>query len=213
LVLTSQKYISKSYDSSYRLPPKPATYALAKKGIRYLREATDLSQTALRNMYKNGTASEPLVEHSLEIFKLCIQLQRQYADQFDIFTKSELSKYDQFLRPLSDLWLRRKKPTDDMPDSYLIEFIEAGTMSWIIRKRIQAHQDFFDEQDEEDYPYVLLIAGNNSTERRTQLLLENVFADFEFWTTTTERLAVSSLEIWKEVFEDDEDDAPILRRL
>ena len=213
LVLASQDYIAKSYDSSYRLPPRPATYALAAKGIKYLRDNTDLSQSALRNMYRNKAASEPLVEQSLKTFKVCIQLRRQYPDVFDIFTKSELSQSDKFLRPLSSLWLRRKKWREDKPYSYLLEFVDEGTYSWILRKRIQAHENFYDEWDENIYPYVLFVAGNASTERRIQRILENSFADFEFYTTTTERLATDSIKIWRQVFEDDENDKPILKVL
>ncbi len=213
LVLASQEYIAKSYDSSYRLPPRPATYALAAKGIKYLRDNTELSQTALRNMYKNKTASEALVVHSLDVFKLWLQFRRQYPDTFDICTKSELSQSDQFLRPLSDLWLRRKKKHEDEPDSYLVECMDAGTLSWILRKRIQAHRDFCDEQDGDVYPYVLFICGNDSTERRIQRMLENTFGEFEFYTTTVERLATDTRKIWRQVFEEDEGGRPILKDL
>ena len=213
LVLSSQGYIAKNYDSSYRLPPRPATYALAAKGIKYLRDSTDLGQTALRNMYKNKVARESLVQMSLRNFELCLKLERQCPDTFEIFTKSEFSQYDQFLRPSSDLWLRRKQKQQDKPDSYLVEFIDVGTFSWILRKRIQAHQDFFDEQDAEVYPYVLFVTGNDSTERRIQRMLENCFADFEFYTTTAERLATDTIKIWRQVFEDDEDEKPILKGL
>ena len=214
LGLVSQQYITKNYDSSYRLPPKPATYCLATKGIRYLRENTDLNHKALRNMYRNKAASEQLVQQSLRNFKLCNQLRRQYPEVFDTYSKTELVQFDdEFLRPLSDLWLKRTQQQENKPNEFLVEFIEAGTFSWLLRKRIQAHQDFFDELDEETYPNILLVAGNNSTERRILRMLENCFADFEFWTTTVERLATDETKIWRQVFEDDEDEKPILKNL
>lgn len=213
LVLSSQNYITKSYDSSYRLPPRPATYAHAAKGIKYLRDNTDLSQTALRNMYKNKTASEALVVQSLSNLKLCLQLRHQYPEIFTIYTKSELTQYDKFLRPLPDLYLQRKNREQDKPNAYLIEFIEAGTFSWILRNRIRTHQDWSDEDYWKQYPYVLFICGNDSTEHRIQRMLENNFSDFEFYTTTTERLATSTTKVWRQVFEDDEDDRPILKGL
>lgn len=214
LGLVSQQYITKNYDSSYRLPPRPATYCLATKGIRYLREHTEANHKALRNMYRNKAASEQLVEQSLKNFKLCNQLQRQYPDTFDIYSKTELVQFDDdFLRPLCDLWLKRTKQQEDKPNEYQVEFIEAGAFSWLLRKRIVAHQDFFDESDEEVYPYILFVTGNDSTERRIQRMLENCFADFEFWTTTVERLESGETKIWRQVFEDDEEDKPILKRL
>jgi hypothetical protein len=44
-------------------------------------------------------------------------------------------------------------------------------------------------------------------------MLENAFQDFEFWTTTTERLASNKIKIWREVFETDGDDKPIFKAL
>jgi hypothetical protein len=165
-------------------------------------------------MYRNKAASEQLVEQSLKNFKLCNQLQRQYPDTFDIYSKTELVQFDDdFLRPLCDLWLKRTKQQEDKPNEYQVEFIEAGAFSWLLRKRIVAHQDFFDESDEEVYPYILFVTGNDSTERRIQRMLENCFADFEFWTTTVERLESGETKIWRQVFEDDEEDKPILKRL
>lgn len=205
LVLSSQNYISKSYNSSYRLPPRPATYALAAKGIKYLRDTTDLSQTALRNMYKNRTASDTLVVQSLRNLKLCLQLQTQYPGTFSIYTKSELTEYDKFLRPLPDLYLQRKNRQQNKPNGYLVEFIDSSTFSWMLRKRIQAHQDWCDEKHWKEYPHVLFLCGNDSTEHRIQRILENTFGDFEFYTTTTERLANETTKIWRQVFEEDDD--------
>jgi hypothetical protein len=213
LTLTSQDYIQRKYDKTYRLPLKPAAYFLTAKGIAYLRSDPRFSKTALKNMYKNKQASEPLIERCLTTMALYNKLTTDYPETFDIFTRSEMSAVDCFLRPLPDIWLRRTLKHHTKPQHYLVEILEPSVMSWIIRKRIQAHEDFAAEDAETQYPQVLLIAGNDSTEQRIHDILANWFGDVEFWTTTALRLASGKTKIWRAVFEDDEQDQPILRQL
>ena len=213
LTLSSQNLIAKNYDSSYRLPPRAATYCLAAKGIKYLRENTKYDHKALRNMFKNGAASDPLVERSLTTMALCHQLKRQYPDTFDIFAKSEMSAAEKFIRPLPDLWLRRKRPHATKPQQYFLEILEPSVMRWIVTKRIRAHETHAEENDEYQYPHVLLIAGNDSTERRVQRILSGCYDDFEFWTTTAKRLASGETKIWWQPDEINDDDKPILLEL
>lgn len=215
LVLSSQNYILKNYDSSYRLPAKPATYALAAKGIKYLRDNTDLSQTALRNMYKNKTASESLIVHSLDLFKLWLQLNKQYPDTFDIFTKSEMTDFTEFIRPLPDLYLQRKHNRSTKPN-YFLETIESGTMTWILRKRLQAHEQWLEEHEDawgDNYPTLLFICGNQSTEKRIHRIVNNGYFDFEVYITTVERLYGSPTKIWLHEWDVDWEEEPVFKRL
>ena len=212
LTLVSQEYITKNYDSSYRLPPRPAMYHLAAKGIKYLRDTTDLSQTALRNQHKNRAASEQLVQQSLQTFTVGNQLQRQYPNQFDLFTKSQLSTVDGFVRPLPDLYLQRTHQSQAKPNSYELELLVPSIPSWLLRKRIRAHCELSDEVHYQ-YPHVLFVCTNDSTESRLQRMLGNVFQGFEFWTMTTERLMNGKLDIWHEKYCEDEDYQPIFKSL
>jgi hypothetical protein len=217
LVLTSQDFVVKNYDSSYRLPPRPATYDLGVKGIKFLRDNTDLSQTALRNMYKNKTASESLVVHSLDLFKLCLQLKRQYPGTFDVFTKSELTGYDTFLRPLSDLYLQRKNKRSSKAN-YLLEVIAAGTYSWVVKKRLRIHQEWLDDHEDEwgdGYPTLLLVCGNENTEKRVQRTVNNGYFDFEVMTATDARLAadVDNPKVWAYKWEPDWDNETLFLSL
>lgn len=195
--LVEQGYVFRQYDSSYRLQGKPATYALTAKGIKYIRDnAPDVfTETTLRNLYKNRTASDTLVVQSLATAKLCLQLKKQYPDSFELFTKTELAKFEQFLRPLPDLYIRRSKKQASKPEEYLIEILEAGTFSWILRKRLQAHQENYEEHEDEwgeQYPTLLFVCGNASTEKRIHRLFNNGYATFDIMTTIEERLAIAS---------------------
>ena len=210
LGLTEQGYLCKTYDSSYRLQLRSATYALTANGIKYLRDTTNgmLSETALRNMYKNRTASDKLVMQSLNTFKICLQLKQNYPDTFKLFTKSEMTKFEQFLRPLSDLYIQRNQKQANKLEHHLLEVLEPGVMTWILRKRIQMHQEFFEELEDAwdgKYPTLLFVCGNESTERRVQDIVLNSYLDFEVWTTTAERLQSEEAKVWLNEPWDDED--------
>lgn len=206
--LTKQNYLLKRYDSSYRLQLRPASYALAAKGIAYIRDTTELQEATLRNLYKNRTASDTLVVQSLAIAKLCLQLKAQYPDLFELATKMELGQSEAFLKPLSDLYLRRKDTQTTEPGSYLLERIEAGAYTWLLRKRLQAHQDWLDEHEEEwddSYPTLLFVCGNTSTEKRIHNLVNGSYLDFEVMTVTEERVATGDRDVYITEWWDDEE--------
>ena len=202
-VLEIQGYVYKDYDSSFRLRQRPAIYSLTTKGIKYIRNnGPKLGEAALRNMYKNKTASTQLIDHSLNVFKLCLLLGDQYPDTFEIFTRSELSPFSDFIKPRPDLYLRRASKRS-LKSDYQLETIDAGTMTWILKKRLQAHQSFCEENDDWDdnYPTLLLICGNNNTEKRIQRIVNNGGFDFIIQTTTQERLDTNVTKVWLKEYE------------
>jgi hypothetical protein len=214
-VLVQQGYVHKDYDNTYRLRLRPAIYSLTTKVIKYLRgSGVTLHESALRNMYKNSSASLQLIDHSLNVFKLCILLKYQYPDSFALFTRSELSAFDDFIRPLPDVYLRRASELS-IKLSYQLEIIEAGNYTWIMRKRLQAHQDFLDESDDwhDVYPALLFVYGYNNTEKRIQRLVLNSFLDFEVYTSTQERINSGKTKVWFKEYDPDGDEAMEFVRL
>lgn len=212
LVLTEQGYLHKTYGKSWKLLGKPAVYSLAAKGIKTLRDKTDwFPEAVYKNQYKNRSASLQLVDHSLDLFKLCLQLREQHGTSIEYFAKSEMTKFEQFIRPLPDLYLRTDRHNeDDQLIHYQLEVIEAGTFTWMIKKRINAHQGWFDENNDEgwgyedNYPTLLLFCDNKSTEKRIHRLTDEAYTDFETWTTTRERFESGEKEIWLHYYDEDE---------
>ena len=126
-----------------------------------------------------------------------------------------MTKFDDFVRPLPDIYLRRTSTdedsepisSDDITQEYILETLEPGIMTWILRKRIQAHQELtedFEDKFERSYPTLLFVCGNASTERRAQRIVENSYLGFETWTTTRERLASQETAIWRDEWDEDE---------
>ncbi|MDQ5932001.1 MAG: hypothetical protein QG649_86 [Patescibacteria group bacterium] len=204
-VLEDLGYIQKRYEKAWKLLGRPAVYSLTGKGLRVLRDTSSgyFTDAVIRNQYKNRSASLQLVDHSLDVAKLCVQLHKQYDGTYDIFAKSEIDQFEAFLRPLSDLYIRTNHTGENgRAIHYQLETIEAGAFTWMIKKRINAHQEWFDENNEEDwgfednYPTLLLLCDNISTEKRIHRLTDEAYMDFETWTTTRERFDSSSKDIW-----------------
>lgn len=204
LVLHKQGYLHKHYEKHWRLLGKPVIYSLSAKGIKAIRDGLDghFIDSVLRNQYKNSSASEMLVDHSVAIATLCMQFKQQYGETMQIFTKAELAKYDEFIRPLPDIYLRKMKLKDGKYQHYYVEIIEAGTMTWLIRKRINAHQEWCDDNNDEgwgfedNYPTLLFVCGNTSTERRVHRLVDEGVFDFDVYTTTTEQFISGRKDVW-----------------
>jgi predicted transcriptional regulator len=193
--LEQQGYLRKFHDKTYRLRGRPAIYTLAAKGIKYLRENSQVDQTTLRNFYKNkriAVENEPLVDQCLLVFRLFNVLKAQTGKTFLIYTKHELDK-DDFVNPKPELWLQRQGKSQK-PD-YILDIFPASTMTWLLRKRLRQHQDFADEY-EYLYPNVLLVAGNTSTEKRLFRQVESAIQDFEFYITQQEMLLSGDKQIW-----------------
>jgi hypothetical protein len=223
-VLVNQEYIVKQYDKTYRIRGRPASYCLATKGIRYLRENTNTSQKALRNMYKNKNMTEEHIDKCLLVMRIANTLNKQTNNAFDIATKYELTDQEFFLRPLPDLYLSRKEAQKQVKGSkqqdnqeekdqhfdYTLDIFEPNLPTWILRQRLKAYQDHCDEAglEEGEYPYVLLVAANDSTEKRLIKQFAYSLQDFEYYVTTLERLLDPDnvdKPVWKDERFDDED--------
>lgn len=203
--LEQQGYIHKFHDKTYRLRGRPAIYTLAAKGIKYLRDTSKVDQTTLRNFYKNkriAVENEPLVDQCLLVFRIFIVLKTQTGQKFSIYTKYELDK-DDLVSPKPELWLQRQG-NSQKPD-YILDIFPVGTMTWLLHKRLRQHQEFAEEY-EYQYPNVLLVAGNPSTERRLFKQVESAIQDFEFYIAQEELLLKGDKKIWVDVMGTSEDD-------
>lgn len=208
-VLHKQGYIGKRYDKTYRLQGRPAEYYLVAKGLRYLREHTDVNQATLRNMYKNKNASESIVSHCLLVMTIYLKIEHDYPRIFKIHTRSELGGYDWFIRPLPYLYLKRRRASQNKPNSYVLDIFEPNLPRFVLARRLRTHQEQadtdWDTDEHGDYPFILLLAQNASTELRLLALIEGMIQDFELYTVTQERLLESEAghEIWRDAFEEE----------
>lgn len=188
-VLVEQGYIVKKYESSYRIDRRPATYYLAPAGIRYLK-SRGIERTQIH--YKNKDMTESQIDEYYRYPQYSMAIHRNYPDTFRTQTKYQLDP-ENYLRPMP--WLLFVPDNDDTPE-YFMEYIPAGELSWIIRKRINAHIAYADEEADYTYPYLLLVAGNDNTEKRIVKMSEELYWDSQLFTTTEARLLSGKKDIW-----------------
>jgi hypothetical protein len=152
-------------------------------------KARGIERTQLH--YKSRNFTEEQIDEQLLYAKFATTLKSSYTESFGIYTKYQL-KHNAYVQLTPHLLLRGK--SDTTPD-YLLDYFPAFTASWRLRRRINQH-DVAADESETIYPHLLLVAGNTSTERRLVQFTEELYADFEVFVTTTERLLSGEKKIW-----------------
>lgn len=206
VVLVDQAYVIKKYDNSYRINRRPATYYLAPAGIRYLKS---LGAERTQIHYKNKNFTETQIDEYYRYPTFSLHIHRNYPQTFRTYSKYQLNP-ENYLSPLP--WLLLAPDDEDAPELFL-DHIPAGEQSWIIRKRINQHIDYADEEADYRYPYLLFVAGNDNTEKRIIKMSTDLIWDSELYTTTEERLLSGKKNIWLLPIDVDWDEDLIYRGL
>ncbi len=203
-VLEKQKLVYKFYNKTYRLRSKPATYCLDSKGIKYLRDNTNLDEKTLRNFYKNKTMDEEYIDRRLNVFVVYLKLRKIMGEKFNLYTKWGLNKEAFPSPPLPELWLERKQAASGELN-YVVDIFVPMTFSWLLKRRIRQYCDFEDDSEYESNN-VLFIAQNKSTEERLYKLTEDNYWDFEFYITQQDLLLSSKDgKVWIDPGESDDE--------
>jgi len=189
-VLVDQGYVMKLYDKTYRLRQRTAIYYLAPAGIRYLKKA-GYNRTQLH--YKSKHFTDEQIDEQFLLGELARAIKAPYGDRFALYTKYQLDLEELCITPPPYAKLVGKR--NSIPD-YFMEYFPAFHESWKIRRRVNQHIEYADEHDDELYPHLLLIAGNDNTEKRIVRFTADTLADFEIFTTTKERLLSGDKKIW-----------------
>ncbi len=201
-LLVSRGYAVKRYDSSYRLAQKAARYSLSVAGIAYLRKHTKLPESSLRRHYGNQAAEEGLVDAHIQAVERYLLLQ-QALPHHNLFTNYELTK-DEAIRPFPHVYAQ---PKSQDGTCYFLDYFPPFTASWLLRRRLSQHQTAEEDDDVYIYPHVLLVAGNQSTERRLFSMSEPMIQDFRLYITCDELLHdPSCTRPWIDVNESDSDE-------
>lgn len=215
-LLVDQEYLGRRYSSSYKLQGIAARYFLAPKALTYLRDAHGFNETVLHAMYRNKTASEGFIDHNLDVFQAYIKLSANYPDTFDIYTKQELSSFEQLPSPLPDLYLRRRIVSKTLPNHYVLD-ISKDVQFFILKKRFDQYLEHFESGDWEtestnNYPTILIACLDPRLEEKLKAYVEKVLSntgidDLYMYITTIKALldtGTSNQAIWTKVSDSDE---------
>ncbi|HUD06843.1 MAG TPA: hypothetical protein VMR34_03055 [Candidatus Saccharimonadales bacterium] len=166
------------------------------------------------------SVTEEHIDHCLTTLTVYLALQKRTKSVFNIASRYEIANLKSlFPEKVPDLYLFRKRRHENKHYNYSLDIFDAELPFWVMRNRIRAYQDHCDGAElevGETYPYILLVALNERTEQRLIDLTENIFQDFDVYTTTVNRLFdpdKPSPAIWREVFEEGEDGQPLFRGL
>ena len=196
--LTTNGYLIKRYNNTYKIAGKNAVYSLAKPAVKLLRDSREFCEPVLNAMYKNATVTEGSIEQHLEILKIYNVLKAHYIDTFDIFTKNELFDQDYFPDPRPDLYLRRHDVTHK-PNEFML-FVVNDIQLFVIKKKLKPWLTHYDEAGwDGDYPTILLVCVTSSVESRLRTYLTDLGLDDELHILmTTKRAVIAGLgsELW-----------------
>lgn len=185
-ILLEQEYIGRKYESEYRLLRKHASYYLLPKGINALKESDgNYDKAILHNIHKDKTASDQFINHSLSVFKVYCDLKVKYGDRLRFFTKSQLTHFDYFPKPLPDAFMRLQAGSKEK--QYFLEVLQSTRPFFVSVRKVRKYIDFADggewEVVESKLPTILLSCDNDALLKRLEKYvgsLDDIDEDLEF---------------------------------
>jgi hypothetical protein len=214
-ILLDQGFIAKRFDSSYRIQGKPAAYYLLPAGARKLQEHRNPEdeEVNIKSIYKDKSISETFIQHSLNIFAAYNQLKAHYGDSLDFFTKSDLTSYEHYPKPLPDAFLSLE--AGGGAKHFFVEIQEDSQPFFTAVRKVKKYIDYKDSGEwaitETDFPVILTICESVSLQKRLQkqtakMLDKTLSDDLVFATTTKEELKTlkDNDVIWRSTFDLDE---------
>lgn len=210
VVLMDQEYVGAYYHSSYKLLGKGARYYLAPKGLKYLKDNTDLNEQVLHAMYKNRSVSQGFMDHNIDAGDAYLHIRNTHPKQFEIFTRTELAGFEDFPSPKPDLYLRGLTEDPTLPYKYFIElFHDAPPKN--ARKRLDELIEHYDHDgwEQDDYPTLLFVLADSRSEsyftEYAQKKLEGMGMEDEITilTTSVKALCSTTPSIWSGIQDKD----------
>jgi DNA-binding HxlR family transcriptional regulator len=214
-ILEDQGYIAKRYDKTYKLQGKPAEYYLTPKGAKILQPLFDkgyISDQAIKNRYKDKTASRKFIDHNLDILSVYLQLKTMYPKKLEIFLTPIMLKredYDYFPKWKPDIYFTIKggEKGQGKTHQYFLDIFDEHIPFFIRVRRIKSYIIYADSGEwEGEFPTILMVCENSSTQKRlrrriTKELNEVYDDDTRFYTTTMGEFiaGVSDRAVWQYV--------------
>lgn len=201
--LVSKELVEKVYKEEWRLLGRSAYYYLSKPGVTTVRKLLDVKESVVNSHYKNASASEENIDHSLTVLGCYTMLLPYLPKDTKMFAKAELGRFKQFPKNRPDLYIR----TPD--DKQAIVLVLDDKPKYIIKKRLDEIITHFEDEGWEDgeYPRICFIlkhgADKNSFLYSTHKKLEGMGMDEDEITilvTHLKALKEGDDRIWSNAF-------------
>lgn len=201
-ILEEQEYLGRRYDKSYKMMNKPASYFMLPKGFAVLRGMDGISNSTLKNMYKDAQATDGFVERSLAIFGIYNKLESIFGQRFDMFSKSELTGMDDMPEKLPNGLIRLK--TSDSPRAkernLFLYYAEEREPLFAISNVITKQLAYGDSEDWNDLfskpPSVIILCDTPALEKRLHRqagrVEDEAAKDQKFFTTNVQEVMTAT---------------------
>lgn len=158
-VLLDQGLIGRYFNSSFKIDRKPAYYYLDKNGINLLKDDARFNSKVLHTFYKNKSVSESFMKHTIDVLEVFNSL-KSTNENLDIFTKQEISSFDNFPADKPDLYVRGN-------NDYFINLAHRIPL-YLTRKKLTQYIAHYEAGDwnNKNYPSILFVLNSGSDERR-----------------------------------------------
>lgn len=202
--LTQQDYLLKRTDKNIAFQNKGARYGLAPKTFKLLRDEHGFDEQALHPMYNNKTVSEVFIDHIIDTLKIYLYLRTVYPDSFEMFTRTELARFEDFPTPTPDMYLRSADSTKE----YFVELFHDFPPK-NARKRLDDLIEHYDQEGWSEYAYPTLLfvladartEGYFATYAKKRLDDSGMEDEITILTSTKKPLDGSERSIWTNVAE------------
>jgi hypothetical protein len=204
-ILEEQGYISRKYESAYRLRGQHASYCLLPVGMKALKQRPDFEYDAklLRNIYKDRDASDQFIEHHLTLMQAYCDLKEHYGDRLQFFTKSDLVKYTHFPQPLPDAYL--SLVDGHSSKGFFLDVHQESRPFFVTVRRLKRYADYADsgawEETGEELPKILALCDTATLQKRLQKRVsKTTHPEVNFLLSTKDALTriADDVRVWQQ---------------
>lgn len=202
-ILKEQGLIGKRFDSTYRLQGKPAAYYLTPEGARRLQESRGV-EVNIKTIYKDRSVSEQFMAHCLDLFRIYNVLRKRYGDEFNLFTKPDLSSYDYFPSTLPDAYIRLKN--GEVDKHFFLDIYQDHQPIFTVTRKVKQYIEYAESGEWEttgtELPSVLVVCESERLQKQllkktTLIMNQNIGTDVVFAICPKTSLSNSEPEAWQ----------------
>jgi DNA-binding MarR family transcriptional regulator len=219
MYVTLERLVKSGHLAKRRIPNnnfnnKGGRYYLTPKGFKQIEADIAYPEDVKPLVYKNKRVSEVYVDQYVLTMRIYVHIRARFEQGFDIFTKSEISSFEELPRPLPELYLQRLPGSQGDPyEAFMLLCTDMPL--FLVKKRFNALIDHAEEEgwegEVEYYPRLLFVLADEPTEHRfhahVQKVKDSTGLDEDeplVRTTTTDRILgeQKDIEVWKTALEE-----------
>lgn len=214
-VLVRHGLVGSKLENKSRIKGLPVAYYLTPKGLKFLQSLGDhafVTDKIIKASYRDKSASEPIIIHSLSVFSQIIALKRRYPS-LKAYLRRDMSRFDYFPANPPDAFLSLANG-DDIK-RFFIDIIPDNQERKVFFQKVFAYITFFEKGDWDitntEIPSLLFIAENANTEYRIRRLIKGAInkieldEDLDIYTTTKNAIEHMDNEalVWTNINDDE----------